>query len=331
MPKKLIAGLLILLLLVSLTGCNILTFLKKEDSNKEEAIQGKSEDLRKTVLYYVNENNLLVPVTKSIPRVEGIAKAAIENLIDREEIRTQLSDKGLKPTLPENTRILGMTIKDGVARVDFCKEFLNFKDKMGEKIALLSLVYTLTEFPTINKVELMVEGKSIKKSTFGTKLDTPLQRENINLESEGQNINNMQKVTLYFRGTNKEGTFSYFVPVTRYVKNSNDLFKTALQELIKGPKPEMGLSSVIPKETKVLSVEKKDNEVIANFSKELENFGGGLENEQAVVNSIVLTLTSFKGVDRVTIQVEGEKTVLSEGTVLDTPILKPLYVNPESI
>jgi len=331
MPKRLIGIFLILCIVFTITGCNILNFTEKGKSEQKDTIEENQVNLRKTVLYYVNENNLLVPVTKNIPWVEGIAKATIENLIDKAEIREHLKGKGLMPTLPENTKLLGMTIRNGVAKVDFSREFLNFKDKTAEKTAILSLVYTLTEFPTINKVELLVEGKPLKKCPFGTQLNPQLERENINLESKEQNINNVQKVTLFFKGVNKEGTFSYYVPVTRFVKNTDNLMKTALQELIKGPKPNMGLTAVIPKETKVLSVVKKDNEVIANFSKELENFGGGLENEQAIVNSIVLTLTAFEGVDKVTIQVEGNKTVLSEGTVLDTPILKPLFVNPESI
>ena len=80
-----------------------------------------------------------------------------------------------------------------------------------------------------------------------------------------------------------------------------------------------------------LDVIQKDGEVIVNFSKEIEGYGGGIDIEQSVVNSVVLTVSEFPGAEIVCIQVEGQADVLPEGTVLETPIFKPLYVNPGSI
>ena len=101
--------------------------------------------------------------------------------------------------------------------------------------------------------------------------------------------------------------------------------------MIKGPSENTGLVSLLPKDTKVLDVIQKDGEVLVNFSKEIEGYGGGIDVEQSIVNSVVLTVSDFPGVETVTIQVEGKAGALPEGTVLETPIFKPLYVNPESI
>ncbi|ADL08518.1 GerMN domain-containing protein [Thermosediminibacter oceani] len=333
MPKRVAALILILILIFSITACG----LQKKDSGdassqESEPVQETQANMRRTVFYFVNEHDLLVPVTRDIPWVEGIAKSALESLVDTPEIRAELEPKGLKPPLPSGTKVLGMTIRDGIAKVDFSREFLNLNGKTAEQNAIKAVVYTLTEFPSVQKVQLMVEGKPLKKCPNGTILKDELQREKINLEpgaaAEG---NNMVPVMLYFRGSSSDGNFTYYVPVTRMVKKSDNLMKTALEELIKGPVQGMGLSSVIPADTKVLDVSLKENEAIVNFSKEIEGYGGGVDTEQALVNTVVLTLSEFPGVEKVTIQVEGKSGVLPEGTILDTPILKPAYINPANI
>ncbi|MCG0275979.1 MAG: GerMN domain-containing protein [Thermosediminibacteraceae bacterium] len=333
MPKRVIVLILVLFLVIGSSACGLLRQDKENASSQgSEPVQETQANMRRTVFYFVNEHDLLVPVTKDIPWVEGIAKAALENLVDTPEIREELKMRGLKPPLPAGTKVLGMTIRDGLAKVDFSREFLNLDSRTAENNAIQAVVYTLTEFPTIQKVQLMVEGKPLKKCPNGTILKDELQREKINLEAgTAENESGKVPVTLYFRASSSDGNYTYYVPVTRMVKNSDDLMRVALEELIKGPKEGMGLSSVIPSDTKVLGISQNGNEVIVNFSKEIEGYGGGVETEQALVNAIVLTLTEFPGVEKVTLQVEGESGVLPEGTMLDAPILKPAFINPANI
>ena len=60
----------------------------------------------------------------------------------------------------------------------------------------------------------------------------------------------MTPVTLYFKNTDKSGNYSYFVPVTRMVKVSDNVIKTAVEELVKGPAEDMGLASILPHDAK---------------------------------------------------------------------------------
>ncbi|HHX22929.1 MAG: GerMN domain-containing protein [Tepidanaerobacteraceae bacterium] len=332
MPKKIICLMIIFILIISASACG---FLRREppleespepDENSEETLA----HLRKTVLYFINENDLLVPVTKDIPWVEGIAKATLDILVDREETRLELAEKDLRPSLPEGTEVIGMTIRDGVAKVDFNSNLLNTSDKKSEQNAINSIVYTLTEFPTIDRVQILVDGKRLNETTHGIKLEETLSRQYINLETSIES-EDFIPVTLYFKGLSSDGNFNYFVPVTRMVPKSENNIKTTLQELVKGPLDNSGLVSVLPKDTKVLDVIQKDNEVVVNFSKEIEGYGGGIDAEQSIVNSVVLTVSEFPGVETVSLQIEGDAGALPEGTVLDTPIFKPLYVNPDGI
>lgn len=66
-----------------------------------------------------------------------------------------------------------------------------------------------------------------------------------------------------------------------------------------------GFRSIIPTGTSILDV-KLDNKVLTvNFSKELLDISS--EYEEAMIESIVYTLTSIEGIDKVNIQVEGKE------------------------
>ena len=66
-----------------------------------------------------------------------------------------------------------------------------------------------------------------------------------------------------------------------------------------------GFRSIIPTGTSILGV-KLDNKVLTvNFSKEILDISS--EYEEAMIESIVYTLTSIEGIDKVNIQVEGKE------------------------
>jgi len=67
------------------------------------------------------------------------------------------------------TMLLDIAIKDNIVIVDLSKEFLLSNSKVSPEVALYGLVNTLTQFSTINQVQIRVEGKPITK--YGT-IDT---------------------------------------------------------------------------------------------------------------------------------------------------------------
>ena len=72
-------------------------------------------------------------------------------------------------------------IQNGICFVDFSKEFITNHSggSSGELMTLYSITNTLTEYPTIKGVQILIEGKS--GSTLGNiLLDRPLRR-NISL------------------------------------------------------------------------------------------------------------------------------------------------------
>ncbi len=109
------------------------------------------------IVYYLKENNgmYLVREMHKVRKTFGVARAALNELISVEPL-----SPGAFRILPENTQVLGISIEDGLATIDFSREVLNANaGSVGESLGIASIVNTLTEFPTISKVMFTVEGK----------------------------------------------------------------------------------------------------------------------------------------------------------------------------
>ena len=64
---------------------------------------------------------------------------------------------GMEATLGDGTRLLGIEIADGVATVDLSGEFVNDTDA-DIALRVAQVVFTLTQFPTVDRVSIQIEG-----------------------------------------------------------------------------------------------------------------------------------------------------------------------------
>jgi hypothetical protein len=97
----------------------------------------------------------LVREVHEVPRTLGVAEAALQELITGTP-----QTPGAFKVLPPKTRIRGINIKEGLATVDFSREVLEANvGAAGEALGIQSIVNTLTEFPTIERVAFKVEGR----------------------------------------------------------------------------------------------------------------------------------------------------------------------------
>ncbi|MFZ5942767.1 MAG: GerMN domain-containing protein [Bacillota bacterium] len=183
MSKKLIIIVTLLTLLAfTLTGCGILDKLLsiKEDFKKgdtaeeqkqpqvgeivvdtpklEEPASSQSMKYKTVQLYFgSSDGEHLVAVEKDLPKVEGIARETLNALIEGPDFQS-----GLLPTIPAGTSLLDINVKsDGLCIVDFSEELVSNMPggKLNEQMTVYSIVNTLTQFPTVDRVEFRVEGK----------------------------------------------------------------------------------------------------------------------------------------------------------------------------
>ncbi|MFA4885664.1 MAG: GerMN domain-containing protein [Desulfotomaculaceae bacterium] len=109
-------------------------------------------------LYFADNNAEYVHLEKRDVLVADAqtAKAVVEALINGPVV------SGLNPTIPEGTSLLNIYIQYGTCFVDFSREFIvnHPGGSAGELMTLASIVNSLTELDTIDRVQILVEGKS---------------------------------------------------------------------------------------------------------------------------------------------------------------------------
>jgi hypothetical protein len=86
----------------------------------------------------------------------GVAAAAVRALLDGPTGRELAA--GLTTAVPPDTRLLDLTVVDGLARVDFSGKFREGEGVIPARERLAQVVYTLTQFPTVKRVRLRLDG-----------------------------------------------------------------------------------------------------------------------------------------------------------------------------
>ena len=116
----------------------------------------------------------LVPVLREVPATKAVATAAMAALLAGP---TETESGAMSSAIPAGTRLLGLTVANGVATVDLSSEFESGGGSASAIIRLGQVVFTLTQFPTVNSVLFQIEGKTV--TVFGSEgivLDGPVGR-----------------------------------------------------------------------------------------------------------------------------------------------------------
>jgi germination protein M len=120
----------------------------------------------------------LVPVHRAIPETEAVAGAAMSLLLAGPTADELSSVPGLSSTIPGDTMLLGIAIEDGLATVDLSREFESGGGSFSVTGRLAQVVYTLTQFPTVEKVAFELDGEPVTVfSGEGLVIDGPVGRD----------------------------------------------------------------------------------------------------------------------------------------------------------
>jgi spore germination protein GerM len=168
MKKKLFLLILISLITLSFSASGCREKAVKESKIEPQKVKTQEEtatsqkemekEMEITIYFGDKEAQFLVPEIRSVPAAQTVAKSALEELIKGPESKDKIS------LIPEGTKVLSISIQNGVAEVNLSKEFKE-KYPLGsasENILIYSIVNTLTEFPSIKKVHFLVEGKPLE-------------------------------------------------------------------------------------------------------------------------------------------------------------------------
>ena len=224
---------------------------------------------------------------------------------------------------PVGTKVVGMSINEGLAKVDFNNNILSYETRTDEKAIVQSLVYTLTEFEAIDKVQLLVDGKKIKKLPHGTKIKDPLQRENINLSMDLQDEE--IPVVVYYKGTTN-GEDSFFVPVTKGVNALKADIKSVLTSLVEGAPESTGLYSELPADVVLNNVYVKDEVAYIDFGENIKNMPSSKSHQQSMIYELGFTLREIEpSISQVRILSCGKEIELSPDVSLNLPVYSNIH------
>ena len=277
-------------------------------------------------LYFRDPEGFVTPIGMRIPAEEGIARLSLQYMVEGGPAEDLLPE-GFSAILPQGTEVKGIDIRNGLAIVDFSESFTDYNPQDERKI-LEAVVWTLTGFPSIDRVQLWVEGKPLKEMPVdGTPVEPYLTRAmGINLEMEpGLNPALASPVTLYFKNVSGDG-YGYFVPVTRLIRHSESMTEALVRELVKGPSAYSPLHGVLDPETKVHDVVMTDRTVAVNLGGNVPVINGKVSGD--ALQALVLSVTEQTR-RNVQILVNGESGFESTDNVnYGVPVSRPAQINP---
>ncbi len=145
----------------------------------EEAESAKIEEETETVsdeeitinIYYVDSiGEYLIGEARTLSGSGKYVDAIFEMMKDP-------IDSSLNKLIPETTRINGVKVVEGIAKVDLSQEFIDdrFIGDVIDMLLIYSIVNTLTEFKEINSVEFFINGEKLN-SLGQLDLEEPLFR-----------------------------------------------------------------------------------------------------------------------------------------------------------
>lgn len=305
-------------------GCGKNISVNEEPVNNSTDTRPLLLDSKKdaVLVYFASENGrYLVPATLSIKPTKEAAKVSVEKVL------AGPGDWLLSNTIPEDTKLRDIYIRNNVAHIDLTEHFVKLENYEDVQRAVNSLVLTLTEFNEVETVQFLVEGR-VHEAIYGFSFDKPLMRpaliNSLKDPSEEQHV-----IHVYFSDPNA----LYLIPIGFGINKDSSVYQKverAIEELVKGPPLNTDLVKTIWSGTKVNDVSYDDayKRVTVDLSEEVMGYGGGAAAEMLLVKSILFTLTAIEEVDEIQILIDGEIVdYLPEGTEISRPLSRPEHIN----
>jgi len=252
------------------------------------------------------DGRYLVPVTVKVPETNAEREAVLRVL-------SWPSGGAVRSPFDAGIRLTRFAVRDETAEVNL-SGWASSLPTLSVDMASAALVYTLTEFPTIRRVSVRVDGSG------GRLMSRPPL---INHDGSPPGDHTM-KVTLWFGYAGQ-----YLVPVTRFVPRNVNPPVAAVEALIQGPLDRGQLSATLPQGTRLLGLRVSDALCTVDLSSEMmRRLPEGTAAIRMAVDSVVRTLTEFPDIRRVEILVEGKRGSRIGGNLPFDGVFERGPVNP---
>lgn len=111
-------------------------------------------------LYFANEaGNGLIPINRELVHNVDISNISLEKLVVEQLIAGPVNTESY-PSINPDTKVLGVTVKDGVCYVNLDNTVLTPVNNVTSDVTIYSIVNSLVELSNINKVQISIDGKT---------------------------------------------------------------------------------------------------------------------------------------------------------------------------
>jgi spore germination protein GerM len=132
------------------------------DSNEPQAVR----------VWLEREGGGLFPVSRETDAFPALGRAAMTELL--EGPTDAEVEAGVGSAIPKGTSLRGLTIQDGLATVDLSEDFEAGAGSLAIRLRVAQVVFTLTEFPSVDGVLFELEGEPVEVfSSEGLVLEDP--------------------------------------------------------------------------------------------------------------------------------------------------------------
>lgn len=161
---KLFVTTLLAVMLLVVAGCSS-TAIDSVGGNKQAVSTSSStktatdtaDKMAQMVIYVPRDDGKGVrPQTITVDSDKKTLKYAISFLFDEDSRQSY-------PVFPKNVTVKDVNIKDGLAKINLSKQFLDGGqvDGLSAQLRLASIINTATSFDNVKKVQILVEGKTV--------------------------------------------------------------------------------------------------------------------------------------------------------------------------
>ena len=234
---------------------------------------------------YIKDQNGYVARTNIIKKKDNDIEYII-NLLTKGSLYENYLPVNFEPLIPENTKLLNYSLNDKVLKLNFSKEFLLVKENDEEKM-IESLIYSLCELESIDKILIYVENKKLNElPNSKVKLPVSLDKSyGINKVYDIKSFKNVTKTTIYY--ASKTDDLTYYIPITKITNNDANAVEIIVKELKTSPIYESNLISFLNASYELKNYEIMENSVNMSFdNKMLLNL-----NDENITEKVKYTLS----------------------------------------
>lgn len=235
--KKIILIFVPILVVLLVVGILVGNFFKKEnnESNSSDNVIENANYSYHNV-YLADKDEVLIPLSIKYESFDNVGQDLMY-LVSLLKEDSKIANNQFNGVLPKDCSVKSIDFNEGIVNVNFDDNFTKYEANKELKI-LESLVWTLCDYDNVNGVTLSIDGNLIK--------NMPINKTPINgVLTKQLGINNFlltstimgsgERVLSYYEKQIQDKF--YYVPVTHYVKNTDDLsiYDLTINSLFKDP------------------------------------------------------------------------------------------------